>query len=917
MAMFVNPLRDLASSIHKVEKPARYLGGELGSNPPIEDAADRRLRIALCFPDLYEIGMSNNAIRLLYNQLSTMSDSVVCERVFAPAPDFEKLLEERDVPLYTLESGIPLFQCDIIAFSVGYELLATNMLTVLQAGKVPLLREERDSTSPVVIAGGPAITNPHPFGKFLDAVYIGEAEAGFYELVCRLADIKAQSRAEEMRRRFLEEIGTMEQVWTPYKVNSYPQSDGPCKDDVRSRSHKTVRAVFDQFSTTTAFTAHPVAVLPTVQSHGSVEIMRGCPNGCRFCHAGYFYRPQRIKSSACIDEEVRILIEDGGYQEITLASLSSGDYPDIVDTFRALNEKWKERHVSFQLPSLKVNSFTLPLLSELSEVRKSGLTFAVETPIEAWQLAINKEVSLEKTLSILKEARSLGFRSAKFYFMIGLPVPGKGMGEADAISAFLRQVSVESKMAINVTIGTFVPKPHTPYEQQSQLSEEEALNCIHRIKDSLRQFRSISISYHSPFSSVLEGLICRGDDGVGDVILSAFRNGARLDAWDEYMKRDAWREAIKEHAQSLGTDENEWIARMLSGRPREGLNRPIWKDVSLNVSNSYYDNELDNSMNSIPTVPCADPCEHPCGACNKNAHIVCNSIQLKELSDAASTESTASAERSTARPIGKKAIAKVELLESFSIGNAHQSLLEDKRLILTYRKKDQAAFYPLHSVPNVFARAFLILGIPVRFSEGFNPIARLEFTPPLSLGFESNAEICSAWLASGFVINDNDGFLNALNSVLPSGLVVQSVRIGDPRNLGKNSIGTIFSGSLFAISPRNALGRRLLESYLNSAARDGSSASFASSFASSIESINSEKCFYYDGSRLFVRTKELQSDLAARLTIHDVTHSIMSNNAILELDEAKFDELDYFSITRLQTYAKKGESPDRSLFDAL
>ncbi|HOV93523.1 MAG TPA: TIGR03960 family B12-binding radical SAM protein [Spirochaetales bacterium] len=905
MAIFVDPLRDLAGSIHKVEKPARYLGGELGSNSPIEDQTDARLRIALCFPDLYEIGMSNNAIRLLYNQLSTMSDSVVCERVFAPAPDFEKLLEERDIPLYTLESGIPLFQCDIIAFSVGYELLATNMLTILQAGKVPLLREERDSTSPVVIAGGPAITNPHPFGKFLDAVYIGEAEAGFYELVRRLADIKAQSKAQEMRTKFLEEIRTLDQVWIPYEVNSDCQSGEPCKDGVRSKSPKTVRAVFDQFSTTTAFTAYPVAVLPTVQSHGSVEIMRGCPNGCRFCHAGYFYRPQRIKSSACIDEEVRILVEDGGYQEITLASLSSGDYPDIVSMFRSLNEKWKERHVSFQLPSLKVNSFTLPLLAQLSEVRKSGLTFAVETPIEAWQFAINKAVSLEKILSILKEARSLGFRSAKFYFMIGLPVPGKGMGEADAISAFLRQVSVESKMAINVTIGTFVPKPHTPYEQQSQLGEEEALNCIHRIKDSLRQFRSISISYHSPFSSVLEGLICRGDDGVGDVILSAFRNGARLDAWDEYMKRDAWREAIKEHAQSLGLNENEWIARMLSGRPREDLNRPIWKDVSLNVSNSYYDHELNNSMNSIPTVPCADPCEHPCGACNKNAHIVCNSIQLKELSDAATSS------KSTARPLGKKAISKAKLLESFSIGDFHQSLLEDKRLILKYRKRDQAAFYPLHSVPNVFARAFLILGIPVRFSEGFNPIARLEFTPPLSLGFDSDAEICSAWLASDFVINDNEGFLNALNSVLPSGLIVQSVRIGDPRNLGKNSIGTIFSGSLFAISPRNALGRGLLESYLNIATSDGSS----SSFASSIESINSEKYFYSAGNRLFVRTKELQSDLTARLTIHDVTHSIMSNNAIL--GEGKLDELDYFSITRLQTYAKKGESPDRSLFDAL
>ncbi|MCE5256753.1 MAG: TIGR03960 family B12-binding radical SAM protein, partial [Spirochaetaceae bacterium] len=596
MSEFIHPLRDLGTILHGVQKPARYLGGELGSGSPVEPS-DTRLRIALCFPDLYEIGMSNNAIRLIYNELAGMRDLVVCERVFAPAPDFEQALALQGVPLYTLESGIPLDQCDIVAFSIGYELLATNILAILRSGHIAMRRQDRDDSSPIVIAGGPAITNPHPFGLFLDAVYIGEAEAGFYELVKRLAELKGRGAG---RRDLLAEISGLGQVWTP----TLPSSSTPSSSGKQNKQKKVSRAVYADFSTHTAFTAFPVSVLPTVQSHGSVEIMRGCPNGCRFCHAGYYYRPQRVKSLACIKAEVRSLVEDGGYREITLASLSSGDYPEIVDVFRSLNAEWKDRRVSFQLPSLKVDTFTLPLLSELSEVRKSGLTFAVETPIESWQGSINKKVSLDKSLSILAKAKEYGFRSAKFYFMIGLPVPGRGIGEAEAICEFLRQIASQTRMSLNVTVGTFVPKPHTPYQRQCQLDEQTALSCIYKIKDALRPYRSISISYHSPFASVLEGLICRGDDGVGELIASAFSKGARLDAWEEYFNKDIWLSAIEDYAGKRNLERNEWINMALAARPEsEGL---PWDDISINISNSYYDNELKNSEDSRVTGPCSE-----------------------------------------------------------------------------------------------------------------------------------------------------------------------------------------------------------------------------------------------------------------------------------------------------------------------
>ena len=602
----IDPLRDIGPALLAVEKPARYLGGEVGSLPPCSDD-DGDLLIALSFPDLYEIGMSNNAIRILYSELNACR-GLRCERVFAPAPDFEGLLAARNLPLFTLESGIALCDTDIVGFSLGYELAATSVLAILQSGRVPLRASERCDKDPIVIMGGPAISNPHPFASFIDAAYIGEAEASFEELMEAVAELKMNGAG---RNELLDRISEDKAIWMPHRTR-YGSSDTAHQNGGGGK--RAYRAIYAGFSSKVYKTASPIATIRPVQDHGTVEIMRGCPNGCRFCHAGFYYRPQRIKPYKVIREEVADLVETGGYREITLSSLSSGDYPGIEGLLDALNGEWAGRGISFQLPSLKISTFTLPLIEKLSETRKSGLTFAVETPNDAWQRIINKEVTLDQTIAILREAKAKGFKLAKFYFMIGLPVPGGAKSEAEEIVWFFSCLFSQVQIQLHVNIGIFVPKPHTPFQWCRQIDEKEASEAISAIKNGLRQFRSIKISFHSPFISVLEGLISRGDERVGELIFSAFTKGARLDAWEDYFRSELWREAFAESTE-YGKIEDFLIECRLD-------KILYWDDISIRTSKEYLVNEYKRSIEQVTTSKCTDNCTSPCGACSSTARVV-------------------------------------------------------------------------------------------------------------------------------------------------------------------------------------------------------------------------------------------------------------------------------------------------------
>jgi radical SAM family uncharacterized protein len=775
---FIDPMKDIGPDLFDIEKPARYVGGEVGSWP-ISRNTDSKLKIALCFPDLYEIGMSNNAIRILYNALGSISSSILCERVFTPAPDFEALLRRLSLPLYTLESGIPLYDCDLVCFSIGYELLATNILTILDVGGIPLIARDRRDNDPIVIAGGPASTNPLPLSVFLDAVYIGEAEAGFYSLIEQISDLKKNGKG---RKEILGLIEKSPNIWLPERLGK-----------AEKRAH---RAIFSNFSTTTVKTTFPLPVISTVQSHGTVEIMRGCPNGCRFCHAGFFYRPQRVKTYDSIRKEVANLVEKGGYREITLASLSSGDYPDILGLVRKLNSEWSTSGVSFQLPSLKVDSFTLPLLESLSEVRKSGLTFAVETPIESWQATINKSVSFEKVSQILTQAKKAGFRLAKFYFMIGLPVPEQGRGEALAIADFLKRISRVERIDIHVNIGTFVPKPHTPFQRERQLSERNAFEAIGIIKDELRLFKNIKISWHSAFVSTLEGILSRGDERVSDLILSAYKKGARLDAWDEYLNVDIWREVFEE-AKTLRNYNP--VEVFLSEIP--STKKLPWHNIDVHVSSSYLKQEKVNATASSYTSICNDSCTHPCGSCTKSRGIVNKDIHAEPDT---SNKTIEVSEEKFATPL------------TFACDGTES----DSRLVVIFKKEDKAVLYPLHSIHNLFSRALSIIKVPLRFTNGFNPIPKMELLPPLPLGISSNSEILATW-----AIFDEKWWQDSvefklylvaeLNSVLPEGIRVNDIFKGRSRKEGKRSIGSFYRSSRYEIIGLNDIIQLIYSQFSN------------------------------------------------------------------------------------------------------
>ncbi len=688
----IDPVRDLSRILQGVEKPGRYVGGEYGSAA----RTDASLTVAISYPDLYEIAMSNSAVRILYGILNGLPD-VLCERVFAPAPDFEERLRSAGIPLFSLESGRALHDFDIIGFSFGYELTMTNALAILESGGVTVEAGRRGDSEPIVIVGGPAASNPVPFGVFADCAFIGEAEGWAERAFSEMARMKARGAG---RSDLLAWLRSEPSVWHP------------------GRSEKVRRALWRGFARGRADTCFPVPSVRVVQDHGTVEIMRGCPNACKFCHATVFYRACRRKARELILEEVERLVTAGGYRQITLSSLSSGDFEGIHDLVNELNALYASRLVSFAFPSLRVDSLGLKLLAEISEVRKSGLTFAVETATDEWQKEVRKSAGLEKVVQILKEARSQGWRAAKFYFMVGLPASFED-DEASAIVQFLSSVRARTGMSLNVNVAGFIPKPHTPYERAAQIGEAKALEKIMAVKAGLRG-AGIKVGYHAPFLSILEGIVSRGDERAGRLVLDAFRRGARLDAWEEHIRTDIWNEAIA----AAG-----WDVVAETCRQRAPGEKLPWDIVALGLSASVIV-DIAPEARPAPEAATALPAPRP----------VPNAVPAPRVAPA----------EAAAAP----------------------------RIVFTFSKTGRAVFVSHLDLMTLMERALARAGYTPRFTEGYNPKPRLEFASPLGLGIPSREEIAAVDLHD---FDNESSFLSRMSSALPAGIAVHKAAVAAVR----------------------------------------------------------------------------------------------------------------------------------------
>ena len=589
-----------------VQKPARYIGGEYGQVLKNKETVD--VRVAFCFPDTYEIGMSNIGMRILYGVMNAM-DGVWCERVFAPWGDMEDAMRQHDIPLFALESHDPVKDFDLIAFTLGYEMCYSNVLNMLELAHVPLLAKDREGLENIVFAGGVCTVNPEPLADFVDFFSVGEGEESTPEIIACYHAAKKQGLSKQ---EFLREVAKIEGVYVPsFYTHTYREDGTLAAITPEPFAPKTVRKRIVQDLDHAYYpTKTIVPSTEIVHDRSNLEIFRGCIRGCRFCQAGFCYRPIRAKSADVLCRQAVESLEDSGNSEITLASLSTSDYRELEQLADGLLAYCEPRKINLSLPSLRADNFSRELMLRIQKVRKSGLTFAPEAGTQRLRDAINKNVTEEEILSTCATAFSGGWNSVKLYFMLGLPTETDEdvVGIADLVYKILqvwRENATGKKRGLSINLATayFVPKPFTPFQWEAQITPEEYLRRVHLLQSHLHA-KCVDYRYHESDLSRLEAVMARGDRRVGRVLLEARRLGCRLDGWDEYFDYEKWLEAFRR----AGVDPDFYTTRGFG--PDELL---PWQTIDIGVSGRFLARERGRALRSEPTPDCRTHC-NGCGA---------------------------------------------------------------------------------------------------------------------------------------------------------------------------------------------------------------------------------------------------------------------------------------------------------------
>lgn len=596
---------------NKVQKPARYTGGEV--NSVIKDKNSVKFRYAFCFPDNYEIGMSHLGMKILYSLVNAREDAW-CERVFAPWTDMEEEMRKADVPLFALESGDSLSEFDMIGFTLQYELSYSNVLNMLDLGKIPLRSRDRQSLTPIVVGGGPCACNPEPLADFFDIFLPGEGEEVTNELIDLLIVHKEKGSS---KLEFLRDAAKIEGVYVPAFYDVSYNADGTIfavtpKEGAPAKVKKRIISDLDKVYYPEKFV---VPYIDIVHDRAVAEVFRGCIRGCRFCQAGFIYRPIREKSSDTVNRQAKCLCDTTGYDEVSLCSLSTSDYSGIEQLIPQMFSWALPEKINVSLPSLRVDNFSEELMEELKKVRKSGLTFAPEAGTQRLRDAINKNVTEEEVLSTAAQAFRGGWTAVKLYFMMGLPT--ETLDDIAGIAELAQKVVNEfyknpdkpkgKGVTVSISVASFVPKPFTPFQWEPQDTMEQLVAKQKHLMENVHTHK-IQVSWHQSQTSFLEGVFARGDRKLCDVIEAAWRKGCKFDGWDEYFRFDKWMEAFE----ACGVD-----PAFYSNRRREFSEILPWDHLDYGIRKEFLIEENQKAHESVTTPNCRQKCA-ACGAARLN-----------------------------------------------------------------------------------------------------------------------------------------------------------------------------------------------------------------------------------------------------------------------------------------------------------